>query len=150
MRDFLKICGCFGALFLLARLDDSTSGRKNFIDLNHTNFQKYHDNTVTLHRYLFEIYNLSARAKKEEAENRFEEVVQLWYARDVLVIPLQRQNLPFKYFPSDSLVKLQKLLNLTNEQNSMKHFFSIAQEIKRIQARMDEFDIPSQTARRDH
>lgn len=140
MRDFLKICGCFGALFFLARVNDFSADKKRTIDVNQNARSKYLENTVRIHKHLFTIYRLSAHGKVAEADNLFEEVLDLWYARDVRVKSFQSQKCTSKYFPSDSLANPDALLEMVDEHNSIKHMYVLTQEIKRIQGRMDECD----------
>lgn len=100
--------------------------------------ENYQNNLRIIHKRLFQIYTDARCEKINEAENTFLDLQQLWYRQDLLAKFNKDPQVTQLHFPSDSLIKLKKLLEHMQQDPSHERFKLVAQEIKRIQQHLDQ------------
>lgn len=134
------LCIC---IFIFIVLNSNTSKQRNTaLDCSSKMPAGYFHNKVVLHKHLHQIYVLVNAGRIDEAENTFLDMRQVWYLQDLLAEQAKSTRISQSHFPSDSLSRLERLINERQNNDYGSQLESVPQEIKRIQLHLDAEVIP--------
>lgn len=98
---------------------------------------RYKDNWIKINQYLYNLYIECGNGRLHVAQNTFLDIQQLWQYQDVLAGIIHRDDRDMRYFPSDSLSKLENYLENLRRNPDKKSTLEVIREISRINEQID-------------